>query len=97
MSQQRLDADTAETVAGVIRLLRRGAELVWVAVDADAAGSPRQVLALGITAADYPRPNRSRPHHRHETPGRRRSRSSRARPATKASPGPCATKSRRIS
>ena len=28
---QRMDADTAETVAGVIRLLRRAAELVWAA------------------------------------------------------------------
>jgi hypothetical protein len=39
MSQQRMDADTAETVAGVVRLLRRAAELVWAAVDAEGAGS----------------------------------------------------------
>ena len=51
MSLQRMDADTAETVAGVIRLLRRAAELVWAAVDAEGAGSPRQVLALGIDLA----------------------------------------------
>ncbi len=50
MSRQRMDTDTAETVAGVIRLLRRAAELVWVAVDADGAGSRRQVLALGIAS-----------------------------------------------
>src|SRR5215207_9597962 len=56
MSRQRMDADTAETVAGVVRLLRRAAELVWAAVDADASGSPRQVLGLGIDlAADVAR------------------------------------------
>jgi hypothetical protein len=51
MSFQRMDADTAETLAGVVRLLRRAAELVWTAVDAEGAGSPRQVLALGIDLA----------------------------------------------
>jgi hypothetical protein len=51
MSRQRMDADTAETVAGVVRLLRRAAELVWAAVDADDASSPRQVLGLGIDLA----------------------------------------------
>ena len=51
MSLQRMDADTAETVAGVIRLLRRAAELVWAAVDVEGAGSPRQLLALGIDLA----------------------------------------------
>ena len=51
MSFQRIDADTAETVAGVVRLLRRAAELVWAAADAEGAGSPRQVLALGIDLA----------------------------------------------
>jgi hypothetical protein len=48
MSFQGMDADTAETLAGVVRLLRRAAELVWAAVDAEGAGSLRQVLALGI-------------------------------------------------
>ena len=42
MSRQRMDADTAETVAGVVRLLRRAAELVWVAVDAEGDRSPRR-------------------------------------------------------
>lgn len=43
MNLQHMDAeDTAETVAGVVRLLRRSAELVWTAVDFDGAGSPRQ-------------------------------------------------------
>jgi hypothetical protein len=51
MSRQRMDADTAETLAGVVRLLRRAAELVWAAVDADVARSPRQVLGLGIDLA----------------------------------------------
>jgi hypothetical protein len=51
MSLQRMDADTAETVAGVVRLLRRAAELVWAAVDVEGAGSPRQLLALGIDLA----------------------------------------------
>ena len=51
MSRQRMDTDTAETLAGVVRLLRRAAELVWAAVDADVAGSPRQVLGLGIDLA----------------------------------------------
>ena len=51
MSSQRIDADTAETLAGVIRLLRRAAELVWAAVDAEGVGSPRQVLGLGIDLA----------------------------------------------
>ena len=48
---QRMDADTVETLAGVVRLLRRAAELVWAAVDTDVAGSPRQVLGLGIDLA----------------------------------------------
>jgi hypothetical protein len=51
MSRQRMDADTAETVAGVVRLLRRAAEVVWAAVDVEGAGSPRQLLALGIDLA----------------------------------------------
>jgi hypothetical protein len=51
MSRQDMDADTGETLAGVVRLLRRAAELVWAAVDADGVGSPRQVFALGIDLA----------------------------------------------
>jgi hypothetical protein len=49
MSRQRMDADTAETMARVVQLLRRAAELVWTAVDVDGAGSPRQVLGLAST------------------------------------------------
>ncbi|HEX3199793.1 MAG TPA: hypothetical protein VHR39_19790 [Propionibacteriaceae bacterium] len=35
MSRQGMDADSAETLAGVVRFLRRAAELVWAAVDAE--------------------------------------------------------------
>jgi hypothetical protein len=38
-------------VAGVVWLLRRAAELVWLVADIDGAGSPRQVLALGVDLA----------------------------------------------
>jgi hypothetical protein len=51
MSLQRMDADTAETVAGVLRLLRRAAQLVWDVVDAERPGSPRQMMALAIDLA----------------------------------------------
>src|SRR5215207_1431706 len=51
MSLQRMDSDTAEMVAGIVRQLRRAAELVWLVVDIDGAGSPRQLLALGIDLA----------------------------------------------
>src|SRR5215211_4868850 len=51
MSSQGMDADTAETLAEVVRLLRRAAELVWAAADTEGAGSPRQLLALGIDLA----------------------------------------------
>src|SRR5829696_6662811 len=51
MSGQPMDADIQKTVAGVVRLLGRAAELVWAAVDAERAGSPRQLLALGIDQA----------------------------------------------
>ena len=35
---EQLDTEVVETVAGVARLLRRAAELVWT--QADAAGAP---------------------------------------------------------
>ena len=49
MSGQALDAEASETVAGVVRLLRRAAELVWVAIDTDTAGfhPPRELKELG--------------------------------------------------
>jgi hypothetical protein len=46
-----MDGDTAAREAGLVRLLRRAAELVWAAVDAHGTGSPRQVLGLGIDLA----------------------------------------------
>jgi hypothetical protein len=51
MSLQQIDVDTRETVAGVIRLLRRAAELIWLVLEIDGVGSPRQVLASGIDVA----------------------------------------------
>jgi hypothetical protein len=48
---QRMDADTAESTAGVVRLLRRAAELVWDQADVQGSGSPRQLHALGIDLA----------------------------------------------
>lgn len=51
MGLQRMDADTSETLAGIVRLLRRAAEPVRMAVDADGAGSPRQLLGSGIDLA----------------------------------------------
>ena len=46
-----MDADTAETIGGVLRFLCRAAQLVWEPVDAEGGGSPQQVLALGIDLA----------------------------------------------
>jgi hypothetical protein len=47
----QLDTEVVETVAGVARLLRRGAELVWMQADAAGARSSHQLLALGIDSA----------------------------------------------
>jgi len=47
----QLDADTLETLAGVVRLLRRAAELVWADADAVGPRAPGQLLALGIDLA----------------------------------------------
>jgi hypothetical protein len=46
-----LDAEVVETVAGVVRLLRRAAELAWVQADEGGPLSRRQLLALGIDLA----------------------------------------------
>jgi hypothetical protein len=51
MALHQLDADTAESVAGVVRLLRRAAVLAWAEADARGPGSPRQIFALGIDLA----------------------------------------------
>ena len=46
-----MDADTAETIGGVVRFLCRAAQRVWEPVDAEGGGSPQHVLALGIDLA----------------------------------------------
>jgi hypothetical protein len=48
---EQLDAEVVETVAGVVRLLRRAAELAWVQADEGGPWSSRQLLALGIDSA----------------------------------------------
>jgi hypothetical protein len=48
---QRMDAETAEATAGVMRLLRRAAELAWDQADLHGPGSPRQLWALSIDLA----------------------------------------------
>jgi hypothetical protein len=45
---EQLDSEVVETVAGVARLLRRAAELVWMQADAAGPRSSRQLLALAI-------------------------------------------------
>ena len=48
---QLWDTEDVETVAGVVRLLRRAAELSWTQADAGGPRSPHQLLAVGIDAA----------------------------------------------
>src|SRR4051812_25248305 len=43
-----MDGEVAESVAGVVRLLRRAAALVWQQVNREGPGAARQVLAVGI-------------------------------------------------
>ena len=51
-----MDVDTAETLAGVVRLLRQAAVLAWAAADRTKAGSAGQLFALGVDlAADQAR------------------------------------------
>jgi hypothetical protein len=45
---QQMDPDVAESVAGVVRLLRRAARLVWTRADLEGPRSARQLLGLGI-------------------------------------------------
>jgi hypothetical protein len=45
---EQLEAEVVETVAGVARLLRRAAELVWTQADAIGPRSSHQLVALGI-------------------------------------------------
>ena len=51
MGVVQMDAEVVETVAGVARLLRRAAELVWTQADAAGPRSSHQLLALGIDSA----------------------------------------------
>ncbi len=48
MGVQRMDADIAQSVAGVVRLLRRAAELAWARAEGEGPRSPRQLFALGV-------------------------------------------------
>ena len=48
---QQWDIEDVETVAGVVRLLRRAAELSWIQADAGGPRSPHQLLAIGIDVA----------------------------------------------
>jgi hypothetical protein len=43
LDKHGIDVDTAETLAGVVRLLRRAAVLAWAAADRAGAGSPGQL------------------------------------------------------
>ena len=56
MNKHAMDVDTAETLAGVVRLIRQAAVLAWAAADRAAAGSAAQLFALGVDlAADQAR------------------------------------------
>jgi hypothetical protein len=46
-----MDVETAETLAGVVRLLRQAAVLAWAAADRAGAGSAGQLFALGVDVA----------------------------------------------
>jgi hypothetical protein len=51
VSIEPIGAEVVETVAGVVRLLRRAAELAWRQTDAGGSRSSHQLLALGIDSA----------------------------------------------
>ena len=51
MNTHSMDVDAAETLAGVVRLLRQAAVLAWAAVDRAGAGSAGQLFALGADLA----------------------------------------------
>jgi hypothetical protein len=56
LDKHEMDVDAAETLAGVVRLLRQAAVLAWAAADRAEAGSPGQLFALGVDlAADQAR------------------------------------------
>lgn len=51
MSVEQMNADMVESIAGVVRLLRRAAEVTWLRADADGPRSDFQILGLGIDVA----------------------------------------------
>jgi hypothetical protein len=56
LNKHATDVDTAETLAGVVRLLRQAAVLAWAAADRAGAGPAAQLSALGVDlAADQAR------------------------------------------
>ncbi len=56
LNKHSIDVDTAETLAGVVRLLRQAAVLAWAAADVARAGSAAQLFAFGVDlAADQAR------------------------------------------
>ena len=48
---EQIDKEVVETVAGVVRLLRRAAEPAWIEADEGGPRSSCQMLALGIDSA----------------------------------------------
>jgi hypothetical protein len=51
LNKHAIDVDTAETLAGVVRLLRQTAVLAWAAADRAGPGSAAQLFALGVDLA----------------------------------------------
>jgi hypothetical protein len=51
LNKHAMDVNTAETLAGVVRLLRQAAVLAWAAADCAGAGSAVQLFALGVDLA----------------------------------------------
>jgi hypothetical protein len=51
LNTHSMDVDRAETLAGVMRLLRQAAVLAWAAADRAGAGSAGQLFALGVDVA----------------------------------------------
>jgi hypothetical protein len=56
LDEHAMDVDAAETLAGVVRLLRQAAGLAWAAADRTGYSSPGQLFILGVDlAADQAR------------------------------------------
>jgi hypothetical protein len=51
LDKHAMDADTAEALAGVVRLLRQAALRAWVATDRAGARPPGQLFAFGVDLA----------------------------------------------